>query len=449
VWLESNGEKMLPTFKVKTFTDAKEILNDHCLNLDLKKASSNKSASKKPNPDGAQKSWWLKNKDKRPPFDGPRCKAYLRAYIEIAGPTFYGSGIPLDDGLMHPDRGVMKALLQAGCVTLGKTKRGVFELTPKGNALIAGVDQSIAQQLTFGSRRGLGRLPPATREKLRQFVREKGLATVQKEIAHSIIVANQADPSKWGLRLNQKDIMLKVGFVEVLQAGDEWFHQLVKKNLVPKKLESDRRISFNNHSYKNAPGCITCDFDVSSVAQVYPALLPAHEAAIRVAALSPRHTTTKNDHSPNFIKFLSEQLNERLPQPDYYDNRLTTSVHIPEEMGDQRFEEGAAVQILVNRYERDPAARRRCIAHYRAVCAACGLSLADQYGPEVDGLIHVHHLTPLSSVGKQAVIDPVRDLRPVCPNCHAVIHSARRPRTIEQVKKMMRDRRAPKSEGRG
>ena len=340
---------MWPTFKTKTFGDAKEILNDHCLRLDLKKASSNKNASKTRNPDGAQKSWWLKNKDKCPPFDGPRCKAYLRAYIEIAGPMFYGSGIPLDDGLMHPDRGVMKALLQAGCVTLGKNKRGIFELTPKGNALIAGVDLPVAQQLTFGSQReiqsGFGRLPPATREKLRQFVTEKELATVQKEIAHSIIVANQADSSKWGLRLNQKDIMLKVGFVEVLQAGDGWFHQLVKKNLVPKKLASDRRISFNNHSYKNAPGCITCDFDVSSVAQVYRTLLPAHEAAIRIAALSPRHTTTKSDHSPNFIKFLSEQLNERVPQPAYLDNRLITAVYIPEEMlGDQKFEEGAAVQ---------------------------------------------------------------------------------------------------------
>ena len=240
--------------------------------------------------------------------------------------------------------------------------------------------------------------------------------------------------------------MLKVGFVEVLQAGDGWFHQLVKKSLVPRKLVSDRRVSFNNHSYKNAPGCVTCDFDVSSAAYVYRALLPAHEAAIIVAALSPRHTTTKNDHSPNFIKFLSKQLNERLPQPDYYDNRLTTSVYIPEEIpGDQKFEEGAAVQILINRYERDPAARRRCIAHHGAVCAACGLSLADQYGPEVDGLIHVHHLTPLSSVGKQTVIDPIRDLRPVCPNCHAVIHSTRRPRTIQQVKKMMLGMRAPQT----
>ncbi|MCK1580665.1 HNH endonuclease [Bradyrhizobium sp. 168] len=435
---------MQPTFKRKTFRDARKLLNDFCLMLDGKEASSNKHASKAPNVYGAQELWWLENKKPAPPFDSPRSKAYLRAYIEIAGPMFYGSGIPLDRGLLHPDRGVMKAMLEAGCVTLGRNKRGIFELTPKGNDLIAGVDLpatsllSTQQEPQFGSRR----LPAATRAIVRQFVREKELAAVQKELAHSIIVANQADPSKWGLRVNRKDIMLKVGFVEVLQAGDGWFHQLVKKDLVPKKLRSDRRLSFNHHSYKNAPGCITCDFNVSAVAPVYQALLPAHEAAIQIAARSPRHTTTTKDHSPSFIMFLSERLNERLPQPAYFDGRPKSAVHIPEEIpGDQKFEEGAAVQSLINRYERDPAARQKCITHHGPVCVVCGLSLADRYGPEVYGLIHVHHLTPLASVGKRAAMDPVRDLRPVCPNCHAVIHSTRPPRTIDQVKKMLRGRK--------
>ena len=35
--------------------------------------------------------------------------------------------------------------------------------------------------------------------------------------------------------------------------------------------------------------------------------------------------------------------------------------------------------------------------------------------------IHVHLLKLVSEVGEGYVIDPVEDLRPVCPNCHAVI----------------------------
>jgi hypothetical protein len=306
--------------------------------------------------------------------------------------------------------------------------------------------------LKFASGQGakkpnLGRLPSAAVEAVGRFVAEKKIGGVLKEVAHSISVAHEEEPSKWGLRLNQKNIMLKVGSPEVLQVGDGWFHLLVKDDLVSKRLRSDRRLSFSDDfPYKNAPGCITCNMDISAVTLAYRALRPAHEAALRIAARSPRHPSTAKDHSPEFIMFLSEQLNERLPQPDYYNNRLTTSVYIPEEIpGGQKFEEGAAVQILIDRYERDPAARRRCIAHYGAVCVVCGLSLADQYGPEVDGLIHVHHLTPLASVGKQAAIDPVRDLRPVCPNCHAVIHSTRRPRTIDQVKKMVRGSRIPQT----
>jgi hypothetical protein len=252
-------------------------------------------------------------------------------------------------------------------------------------------------------------------------------------------VANEIDPFKWGLRANQKSIMLKVGFVEVLQAGDGWFHQLIKSDLVPKRLVSDRRLSFDYQSYRNAPGCITCDFDASVISAIYRQLLPAHEAAIRIAARSPRHTTTTKDHSPKFITFLSERIGQMLPQPAHCESRANTVPSAPkEETGDPQFEEGATIQSIVNRYERDPAARERCIAHYGPVCVVCQLSLADRYGHEVNGLIHVHHLTPLARIGKRTTIDPVRDLRPVCPNCHAVIHSTTPSRTIAQVRKMLR-----------
>ena len=35
-------------------------------------------------------------------------------------------------------------------------------------------------------------------------------------------------------------------------------------------------------------------------------------------------------------------------------------------------------------------------------------------------------------------VDPVADLRPVCPNCHAVIHLGGACRTIEEVRRLLK-----------
>jgi 5-methylcytosine-specific restriction protein A len=53
------------------------------------------------------------------------------------------------------------------------------------------------------------------------------------------------------------------------------------------------------------------------------------------------------------------------------------------------------------------------------------------------GFIHVHHLTPLSTIGKEYRVDPIKDLRPICPNCHAVIHSRRPAMSIEEAKQLI------------
>ncbi|MDC9497701.1 MULTISPECIES: HNH endonuclease [unclassified Pseudoalteromonas] len=36
--------------------------------------------------------------------------------------------------------------------------------------------------------------------------------------------------------------------------------------------------------------------------------------------------------------------------------------------------------------------------------------------------MHVHHIVPISDIGDEYQVDPIRDLRPVCPNCHAMLH---------------------------
>ncbi|HMF57290.1 MAG TPA: hypothetical protein VK619_13185 [Pyrinomonadaceae bacterium] len=73
---------------------------------------------------------------------------------------------------------------------------------------------------------------------------------------------------------------------------------------------------------------------------------------------------------------------------------------LPEEVEDSHtYIEGATRQIIINAYERDPKARHACIEHYGLDCFPCGFNFEERYGELGRDYIHVHHLTPISSVG--------------------------------------------------
>lgn len=90
--------------------------------------------------------------------------------------------------------------------------------------------------------------------------------------------------------------------------------------------------------------------------------------------------------------------------------------------------EGAERQVTRNIRERDSGARRDAEAYWRKqyggtlCCRACGIDFGLMYGPRGEGYMHFHHLVQLSSSQGARETDPVRDLVPVCPNCHAIIH---------------------------
>lgn len=85
--------------------------------------------------------------------------------------------------------------------------------------------------------------------------------------------------------------------------------------------------------------------------------------------------------------------------------------------------EGAVTSARTDRYERSRAARRACIKAHGATCAICGFDFAKAYGPQFGGIIQVHHVVPLHQMAAEHVVDPVRDLMPVCPNCHVALHA--------------------------
>lgn len=103
---------------------------------------------------------------------------------------------------------------------------------------------------------------------------------------------------------------------------------------------------------------------------------------------------------------------------------VAASPTIEADAGVAGYPEGAVTRVLQNRYERDRRNRGLCIAAFGACCQACGLDFEQRYGEIGRGFIHVHHLVPVSRLVGRYVINPVTDLIPVCPNCHAMLHRA-------------------------
>ena len=115
----------------------------------------------------------------------------------------------------------------------------------------------------------------------------------------------------------------------------------------------------------------------------------------------------------------------------------TNNDHPDELSGTDPFWEGSAKQVTVNRYERDIRARKSAIAHYGTNCQVCNIDFCKIYGEIGEGFIHVHHLIPLSAIKENYQIDPIKDLIPVCPNCHAMLHKRIPPFTPEELKEII------------
>ena len=124
---------------------------------------------------------------------------------------------------------------------------------------------------------------------------------------------------------------------------------------------------------------------------------------------------------------------------DFLLSRGYSPIRFAEEIAaPERFWEGAVRRTSVNAYERDPEARRACIAHFGSACRACGFDFAAHFGKLGAGYIHVHHTRPLSEARRGYEVDPRRDLVPVCPTCHAMLHQRMPPLTISELRQHIR-----------
>lgn len=136
-----------------------------------------------------------------------------------------------------------------------------------------------------------------------------------------------------------------------------------------------------------------------------------------------------------FIPELSSKSLKKIGSAWYASDDVLGNMISEEVSHSDQYFEGASISISVNSYERNTQARTKCLDHHGYKCAVCLFDFEDFYGDIGKKFIHVHHIIPLSEIRKEYQLDPIMDLVPVCPNCHAIIHRTQPALTITQLKK--------------
>ncbi|MDR2013081.1 MAG: HNH endonuclease [Rhodanobacter sp.] len=281
---------------------------------------------------------------------------------------------------------------------------------------------------------------------------------VLRQLLESINLAEKISPDVWAVTLFEHGFRLNVGPVEVMtftktfdlqndgtivsdimlrlllhgQIGED-IHAVLTKD------EEAHSISPSNYKSVPQPQFIYAGFgeissgslsekDFRELEAALKLLQPLHANFIVQATKTPsggvrKSSSFRRSHSPGLYSYAQSFVDGNWEGS--HEQEMTILV------------EGDPYSIQAIVYERNPIARQKCISHYGDSCSVCGFNFGITYGSAAQNYIHVHHLKPMASIGKEYVIDPINDLRPVCANCHAVIHLRKSLYTIEEVKNML------------
>jgi predicted HNH restriction endonuclease len=108
------------------------------------------------------------------------------------------------------------------------------------------------------------------------------------------------------------------------------------------------------------------------------------------------------------------------------------------EAAPSRYFEGRAREAQRIERARNGRARQECVDSQGTVCTACGFDFAAFYGQRGEGFIEVHHVRPMGESGGEREIDPQKELRPVCSNCHRMLHRFGETISIEKLQELIR-----------
>ncbi len=168
----------------------------------------------------------------------------------------------------------------------------------------------------------------------------------------------------------------------------------------------------------------------------YARFMLQEEYTDEILSLHHLHEHGAQGNMQSVMQCKKEELLEFLLHPYEAVNDDAYDVDYPED--DEKLYEGALIRVMANKYERNQKARRECVKKKGYRCMVCGCDFEETYGDIGKGFIHVHHLTPISSIGKEYELNVETDLTPVCPNCHYMLHRKDPPYTIEELKDLLK-----------
>jgi hypothetical protein len=192
--------------------------------------------------------------------------------------------------------------------------------------------------------------------------------------------------------------------------GDSWKGQLKEINATVKGIQYDAKHPILSTIPENGSALAVeaqLEETLGSLAEQFLAWV---SAVYQRQVLSDAYLPGSND-APDSVKETSPTLNENV--------------------------EGEWQQVTVTLYERNRTNRKACLDHYGPSCQACGMSFGDVYGELGTDFIHVHHEIALHTMGGAQNVDPIKDMKPLCPNCHSMVHRIDPPMPVMKLRRLL------------
>ncbi|MDD5790924.1 MAG: HNH endonuclease [Spirochaetia bacterium] len=183
--------------------------------------------------------------------------------------------------------------------------------------------------------------------------------------------------------------------------------------------------------------------------------LKSHRATNGMATytnLSDTGIYTLTTDGKNYLKTHIHELNYLFSNIfSYNDVAIFTNAIVASpdvEIYDEQIIEGVSDTRTIKIKERSRKLRAAAVDYYKKEmgtlrCYVCGFSFEEKYGELGTDYIEIHHEKPICNYDdkgfQEFVNDAVKNLKPLCANCHRMIHrNTQKPLSVEKLKQIIK-----------